>query len=383
MHTSDERILTTHTGRLERPARLTEMMNVDERGRPDDPAFDRLLGESVAALVREQAGVGIDVICDGEFGKISWASYLEGRLGGFERLGEWSGHVGGGRRSQDRAEFAEFYGWATSRSRTLYYSSPGEMSRLACTGPVSYIGQTALRQDIRALLAGLGQVEVKEAFMPSTAPGSIRWPNQFYDTEHEYIFALADALHEEYQTIIDAGLVLQVDDPRIAELWDEMLPDVDERAYHEACELQVAALNHALRGIPRDRVRYHVCWGSWHGPHSTDVPLKTVLPMLRRLEVGGFVVEAANVRHEHEWDVWSDMGDDQVVIPGVVSHATDLIEHPELVAQRIKQFARVVGRQRVIAGTDCGLGYRVHPQIAWAKLRALVDGARLASADLW
>jgi 5-methyltetrahydropteroyltriglutamate--homocysteine methyltransferase len=367
---------------LERPAKLTELMSADPRGRPDDPAFAQLLRDSVARVAREQADLGIDVICDAEFGKINWSSYLGGRLAGLERVGtrDHAMHLRG---SYDRSEFAEFYAWASSKNGTLYYSSPGDTSHWACTGRVSYVGQTALDQDIRALLTALEHVDVTEAFMPSPGPGSVRWENRYYDTDHDYLFAIADALHEEYQAIVDAGLLLQVDDPCIATLWDEMLPNVDERSYYEACEPQIEALNHALRGIPRDRVRYHVCWGSWHGPHSTDVPLKTVLPLLRRIHVGAFVVEAANARHEHEAEVWAELEDDRVVIPGVVSHATDVVEHPELVAQRIARIARVVGRERVIAGTDCGLGYRVHPQIASAKLRALADGARLASASLW
>jgi 5-methyltetrahydropteroyltriglutamate--homocysteine methyltransferase len=380
MHRSAERILTTHTGRLERPAPLTEMMERDARGRPNTPEFDRLLRDAVAAVAREQAAAGVDVICDAEYGKISWAAYLGGRLSGLEPVGERR-HMA--RRSQDRTQFSGFYAWATSGSGTLYYSSPGQITQFECTGPVTYTGHAALAQDIDALLAAMEQVDVTEAFMPSTAPGSVRWANRYYDTDEDYLFAIADALHEEYQAIVDAGLLLQVDDPCIATLWDELLPDVDERTYHEACEPQIEALNHALRGIPRDRVRYHVCWGSWHGPHSTDVPLETVLPLLRRLDVGAYVVEAANARHEHETELWAGLDDDRVVIPGVVSHATDVVEHPRLVAQRIARFARVVGRERVIAGTDCGLGYRVHPQIAEAKLRALADGARLASSELW
>ena len=219
--------------------------------------------------------------------------------------------------------------------------------------------------------------------MPSTSPGSVRWANQFYASDDEYLFALADALREEYQAIVDSGLVLQIDDPLLPTVWDQMLPDVDEGAYQQACETRVEAVNRALRGIPRERVRLHVCWGSWHGPHASDVPLKTLMPLLRRLDVGAFVVEAGNVRHQHEWETWRELDDDRLVIPGVVSHATDTIEHPELVAFRIRQFADVVGRERVIAGTDCGLGYRVHPQIGWAKLRALAEGARLASTALW
>jgi 5-methyltetrahydropteroyltriglutamate--homocysteine methyltransferase len=380
MHRSDERILTTHTGRLERPAALTKMMERHPRGRPDTPEFDRALREAVVAVAREQAAAGIDVICDAEYGKISWAAYLGGRLSGLEPAGERR-HMA--RHSHDRTQFSEFYTWATSGSGTLYYSSPGEITQYECTGPVAYTGHGALAQDIDALLSAMEEIDVTEAFMPSTAPGSVRWANRYYETDEEYLFAIADALHEEYQAIVDAGLLLQVDDPCIATLWDELLPDVDERTYHEACEPQIEALNHALRGIPRDRVRYHVCWGSWHGPHSTDAPLEMVLPLLRRLDVGAFVVEAANARHEHETELWAELDEDRVVIPGVVSHATDTVEHPQLVAQRITRFARVVGRERVIAGTDCGLGYRVHPQIAEAKLRALADGARLASAELW
>ena len=377
MKRSDQRILTTHVGRLQRPAKLTEAMNADPLGRPTDPEFARQLRHSVDAVVQEQIDAGIDIVCDGEFGKVSWASYLSSRLSGFTPAGGEIRHSE--RQGQDRRTFKEFYDWADSHD-SIYYSSPGEMPRWQCTAPVTYVGQEALSQDIAALTAAVTKRDVTEAFMPSTAPGSVRSPNAYYASTEEYLFALANALREEYQAIVDAGLILQVDDPVLPITWDDMLPDVDPKRYYEACEVRIESLNHALVGIPRDRVRYHVCWGSWHGPHSTDVPLGTVLPLLRRLNVGAWVFEAANVRHEHEWEVWKTLedDDDRLLIPGVVSHSSDLVEHPELVAQRISRFVGIVGRERVIAGTDCGLGYRVHPQIAWAKLRSLAEGAQLA-----
>jgi len=387
MLSSQERILTTHVGRLERPDSLTNAMFANAGGRPSDPQFSEALRGAVGEVVKQQAEVGIDIVCDGEFGKLSWNSYLNTRLAGFAvedrevRFEHWTHSTWKG---YDREVFADYYAWAAGDTGNLYYRSPGAVPPQECVDEVRYIGHEALAQDIEATLAALEQVEVAEAFMPSTSPGSVLWPNRHYGSEEEYRFALADALHEEYKAIIDAGLVLQIDDPALPGLWDLMLPDVDERAYARACDLRIEAVNHALRGLPRDRVRYHICWGSWHGPHSTDVPLAMMLPLLARLEVGGFVFEAGNVRHEHEWQVWREMADDdRLLIPGVVSHATDTVEHPELVAQRLVQLAGVVGRERVIAGTDCGLGFRVHPQVAWAKLRAMVEGARIASGQLW
>ena len=368
------------------------MMSGHERGRPVDDEFERLLRDCVHGVVRRQAEAGIDVVGDGEFGKIAWVIYLSARLGGFERVdGEQTHTRSPLPTSEDRRDFAEFYAWATSDSAMLYHSSPGPMPAYECTAPVEYIGHKALEQDLSALVDALDDAPgVTEAFMPATSPGSVTFRNRYYESDQDYLFALADALNTEYRAIVDAGVILQIDDPVLPTMWDSLRPDgqrvyPDERSYLAAGELRVAAVNRALRGIPRDRVRYHICWGSWHGPHSGDVPLGVVLPLLRRLDVGGFVFEAANVRHEHEWDVWKQLGDgdDRILVPGVVSHATDLIEHPELVARRIKQFASVVGKERVIAGTDCGLGYRVHPQIAWGKLAALAEGARLASAELW
>ena len=381
MKQSESRILTTHVGRLERPADLTAAMNRDPRGRPYDRSFTTLLRASVDTVVREQVAAGIDVVCDGEFGKISWVTYLSSRLGGFELTPrDISDNAGVG---MDRRAFHEFYEWADSGG-PLYYSSPGNVLWGQCTEPVTYVGHDALQEDIDALKAALEQSAAGEGFMPSTSPASVTWGNGYYGSAEEYLFALADALHEEYQMIVDAGLVVQIDDPVLPITWDRMLPDVDAGRFHEACEVRIEAVNRAIGDIPRDRVRYHLCWGSWHGPHSTDVSLEILLPLLKRLNVGGWAFEAANVRHEHEWRSWQLLGDDdRLLIPGVVSHATDVLEHPQLVADRIMRFARIVGPERVIAGTDCGLGYRVHPQIAWAKLRMLSQGAKIASEALY
>ena len=379
-----DRILTTHGGRLQRPEALTDAMNDDPKGRPsDDAAFANALRESVADTVREQRRDGVDIVNDGEFGKISWNAYLAGRLGGFERVGPPRSPMAG----RDREAFPGFYREELPPERR-YYRSPGRDDSSGptwvCTGPVTYVGGDALREDVDNLTAALSDSDAPAGFMTSTAPGSVTWANRHYGSDVDYLTALADAMRVEYRTITDAGLTVQIDDPLLPTVWDRLAPGSDIEQYYEHCELRIDALNRALEGVPTEQVRLHICWGSWHGPHSTDVELRTVVPLLRKMNVGAYVFEAGNVRHEHEWDVWKDvdLGDTRLV-PGVVSHATNVIEHPELVARRLLQFATVVDKERLIAGTDCGLGYRVHPEIAAAKLRVLAEGARRASDQLW
>ena len=383
MKRSTDRILTTHVGRLQRPDALSERMLRDHR-RPGDPEFLRMLRNDVRDIVAEQARTGIDVVCDGEFGRPSWNNYLHTRLGGHEIVPDAGRETG---QSRDRAAFPGYYDEMAQRGR--YYAAPGgdlpPGQRWACTGPVSYVGHDKLREDLENLQDAVAASGAAEAFMTSTSP--IRpGHNEFYGTEEEYYVAVGEAMRTEYRAIVDAGFLLQIDDPHLPDMWDNVLgsmrvdaPDVG--SYLKQAERHVAIINHALRGLPEDRVRYHMCWGSWHGPHSTDIELKDLVGVLNKVAAGCFVIEAANARHEHEWMVWRDvkLPDGKLLAAGVVSHATNTVEHPDLVAWRLGNFASVVGRERVIGSTDCGLGYRVHPEIAWAKLRALVEGARRAS----
>jgi 5-methyltetrahydropteroyltriglutamate--homocysteine methyltransferase len=264
-------------------------------------------------------------------------------------------------------------------------------AKFVCTGPVTY-DSTLVQTDINNFKQALGGVHVAEAFMPVAAPITVEMnsSNEFYPTQEAFLYAIADALKQEYQAIVDAGFLVQLDDPLITARWDQLLPNIDVQEFQKFCEVRIEAANHALANIPRDRIRYHICWGSWHGPHSTDIPIKYLQPLLLKIKAGALLFEAANVRHEHEWTVWQNVTLPQgtTLVPGVVTHATNLIEHPELVAQRIVRLAKLVGRENVIAGTDCGFSQgpfsaKVHPSIQWAKLTALVEGAALASQELW
>jgi 5-methyltetrahydropteroyltriglutamate--homocysteine methyltransferase len=385
MKRSADRILTTHVGRLQRPDDITAAMEAHPRGRPTDAAFAARLGTAVADVVRRQAEAGVDILCDGEFGKLSWTTYINGRLGGHALVPRKPGDISE-RVSRDREEFAQFYRELESGG-AHYYKSPGRDApagqRWACTGPVAYIGQDALKQDIDHLKAALKGAKAEEAFMPATSPVRPRL-NEFYKNEDEYYAAVGDAMHTEYQAIVDAGFILQIDDPHLPDLWDAHSPALEVGQYRKLAEHYVEVVNHALRGLPEDRVRYHICWGSWHGPHVHDLPMAQIVDVLLKVRAQAYAFEAANARHEHEWEVWRDvkLPAGKILIPGVVAHATNVVEHPDLVAWRIRNFARLVGPENVIAGTDCGLGYRVHPQIAWAKLNTLAEGARRASAAI-
>ena len=385
MKRSTDRILTTHVGRLQRPEPLTQAMEADRFGRPTDAAFAGQLRQAVAQIVREQADAGIDIVNDGEFGKLSWNTYLNGRLGGHEIVPAKPGEMA--RRSRDREQFAQFYQELESGG-SYYYRSPGRDAppgmRWACTGPVTYRAQAALQQDVDHLKAAVGAVTVQEAFVPATSPIRPK-TNQYYKTDDEYFAAVGEAMRTEYQAIVNAGFILQIDDPHLPDLWESYPPPPSVADYKRRAAQFVEIVNYTLRGIPEDRVRYHICWGSWHGAHAFDLPLSEIVELLLKVRAQGYAIEAANARHEHEWQLWKDvkLPDGKILIPGVVAHATNGIEHPELVAWRIRNFASVVGRENVIASTDCGLGYRVHPQIAWAKLKALSEGARLASKQLW
>jgi len=387
MKRSRDKILTTHVGSLSRPPEIIEFMRARASDQLyDDKRFAESLRRGVAEVVRKQAEIGIDVVSDGEYGKSGFAAYISERLTGLERK---SGNPNEPRvsRGKDRADFADFY----REYDSMTIAGRVDTGRWMCTGPIKY-DPTLLGIDIANFKAALEDVEVEEAFMPVVAPISAETDrrNEYYSTEEAYLYALADALKEEYKAIVDAGFLLQLDDPWITAHWDRMLPKIELKQFHKFCEARIEATNHALAGIPRDRIRYHICWGSWHGPHSTDIPMKDIVSLLLKINAGAYLFEAANVRHEHEWIVWREVKPPEgtVLIPGVVTHATNLIEHPELVAQRIVRLANLVGRENVLAGTDCGFSQgpfsaKVHSSIQWAKLKALVEGAKLASKELW
>jgi 5-methyltetrahydropteroyltriglutamate--homocysteine methyltransferase len=337
-------------------------------------------------VVRRQAEAGVDVVSDGEFGKsISWSQYVLERLSGFERRPIKAG-ANPFARGADRTRFAEFYAELDARE------TPATISESICVGPIKYTGQAALQRDIDNFKTALKGVNVEEGFLPVAAPASVipDRKNEHYTSDEECLRAIAEAMRTEYRMIVDAGFILQLDDARTAVTYDRMVPPGTLQDYRKWVGMHVELLNHALEGIPEDRVRYHVCWGSWPGPHTTDVPLKDIVDLILQVRVGAYVIEGANPRHEHEWKVWRDakLPAGRVLVPGVISHATNIVEHPELVAERIVRLASVVGRENVIAGTDCGFAQgpfyrRVHPSIMWAKLEALAEGARLASQELW
>ena len=403
MKRSRDQILTSHAGSLPRPEALIEANRVRESGvGADESRFQDQLRSSVAEVVRLQKQAGITIPGDGEFGKSmghkvnyrAWWSYSFQRLGGLElgttglydmpaqrsRPGEVVLTSFGDRR--DRVRFAAAYADPDSGITT----GPRPALWPVCVGKLTYTGHTAIQSDIASFKAALQAAGVDEGFMTSIAPGSAsRIANRYYKTDEEFLFACADAMREEYKAIVDAGLILQLDDPAIAENWDMVNPEPTPADYRKFSMVRVEALNHAIKGLPEDRIRFHLCWGSWHGPHTTDVPMREIVEVMLAVKCGAYSFEAANVRHEHEWKVWQDvkLPDGKLILPGIVSHATNVVEHPELVAERIARFANLVGKERVIASTDCGLGGRVHAQIAWAKLEALAAGAALATRQLW
>lgn len=395
MKRSDQRIITTHVGSLPRPDDLMALY----RENASDESLQPQLRSAVSDIVRRQSAIGIDVVNDGEFGKAmrsamdfgAWWSYVYPRLAGYELREEQAkkGRAAWTFGSKERKEFAEFYAAEASAAATSSQggTSTARLYGLTCTGPVKYVGHDAIKRDIENLAAAVRATRVEDAFMTAVSPATLQiLPNAYYKSTEDYTFALAEAIGEEYRAIVDAGFILQIDDPALVDIYDWWFSMNDDIAgFRKWAATQVEAVNHALQGIPEDRVRFHICWGSWHGPHKGDVPLKEVVDLLLKVRAQGYSVEAGNVRHEHEWKVWQNtkLPDGKILIPGFVSHATNVLEHPELVADRIVRFAKTVGRENVIASTDCGLGGRVHPQIAWAKLQALAEGARLATKQLW
>ena len=391
------RILTTHVGSLVRPPKLIAFWRAIEDGKPyDEAAFETCLTEFVADVVRRQAEIGIDIVSDGEFSKgANWAFYVHKRLSGIavrpataEEAKDPMASMGGGRDHEAFAEFYAEYNAASGLAKRLG-------NRVVVNGPIQYSDQQVLR-DIKNLKAGVAAAKGKHrslaGFLPVVAPASALpgAKNEHYKNEEAYLTALADALHREYKAIVDAGLYVQIDDAFLPYMHERMVPPMTNKQYRRWAQMRIEALNHALKGIPEERSRYHICWGSWNGPHVFDVPLKDILDLLLQVRVGHYSFEAANPRHEHEWRVWETvkLKRDKILIPGVISHATNIVEHPELVAERLVRFAKIVGRENVMAGTDCGFAQspfaqRVHPTIMWAKLKALAEGARIASKALW
>src|SRR5215470_11954601 len=400
MKRSTERILTTHVGSLPRPADLRALWAKKDATAEDEAALQARLRSAIGEVVRMQRDAGVDIPNDGEFGKPmraavdrgAWGNYIFSRVSGFtptsaETIAPDTAKPGAATRivgvRWEQREFAEFY------ADTGLGAPSTPALRPTCTGPVAYTAKEFLAAQLANLKAAADAAGVEEAFVSAIAPGSLemfcRDQNAYYPTTRKFLEAIAEALREEYRAIVEAGFILQLDDPGLPGAWDMLDPLPSVQEYRRYAAERVEILNHALEGIPSDRVRYHICWGSWRGPHTTDFPLRDIADVMLRVNAQAYLVEAGNVRHEHEVKVWRDvkLPAGKILIPGVVSHATDLVEHPELVADRIVAFAEIVGCENLIAGTDCGLGGRVHPQIAWAKLRALRDGAALASKKLW
>jgi 5-methyltetrahydropteroyltriglutamate--homocysteine methyltransferase len=388
MKRSTERILTTHVGSLPRPADLLGMLQAKEAGQAfDAQAHTTRLHAAVGDIVRKQVELGIDIIDDGEYGKPSFVTYMNERLGGFEPAkgtaarSHWL-------QSREALSFPEFY--------NTVGLGPRQPDNMICTGPIVYQGHALLKRDIDNLKAALADakqagVSPQEVFMPAISPSNLeeRHKNAYYKSEEEFLFAFADAIREEYNAIVDAGFLLQIDDPRLVCHYN-LQPTLSVAQCRTWAEPRIAALNHALRDIAPEKIRFHTCYGINMGPRVHDMELKDVVDLILKVRAGAYSFEAANPRHEHEWTVWQSakLPDDKVLIPGVISHSTVLVEHPELVAERIARFANVVGRERVIAGADCGFATfagskEVHPTIVWAKLDALSDGARIASERLW
>jgi 5-methyltetrahydropteroyltriglutamate--homocysteine methyltransferase len=385
MKHSIDKILTTHVGSLPRPADLLEMNNAKANRQPvDQSAWVARVKTSIVEVVHRQRESGVDIVNDGELSKSSWSSYVNDRLGGFaESVSRGQGALVRGR---DKKAYQEFYD-EYDRIQPFRTVNGSRWTDLVCNAPVVYKGEAEVQLDIENLKAACAAAGADEAFITAAAPGSIisRRINKYYSTDEAFLFAIADAMKTEYQAVVNAGFLLQIDDPQLVTRYDMEDPPPSAEQYRKLAAVRVEALNHALSEIPPERVRYHICWGGWHGPHSTDLPLRDIVELLLRIHVGAYLIEAANARHEHEWRVWQEvkLPDGKILVPGIVSHATNVVEHPELIAERIVRFANLVGRENVIAGTDCGLGGRLHHQLVWAKLKSLSEGARLATAQLW
>jgi 5-methyltetrahydropteroyltriglutamate--homocysteine methyltransferase len=388
MRQSTERILTTHVGSLPRPPDLLAMILAKEQGGPfDAEAYAGRVRSAVAEVVKRQAEAGIDIVADGEMGRFGFIPYVNERLSGLEARPNPGGE-GTWARSREHLAFPEYYAWAAQMPGA---AGGAQRNQWVCTGPIAYKGQQALARDIDNLKAALAQNSSVEAFMPAVSPAQLAgWnKNEYYKTDEEFRVAIADALHVEYRAIVDAGIVLQIDDPQLASHYTTH-PELDIAQCRSWASSTVELLNHALAGIPPERVRYHTCYGINMGPRVHDMELKHIVDVMLRINTGAYSFEAGNPRHEHEWRVWEDakLPEGKILIPGVITHGSNFVEHPEAIAQRIGRFAQVVGRGRVIAGADCGFASfsttcEVHPSVVWPKLAALAEGARLATKELW
>jgi len=406
MPDSTDRILTTHVGSLPRPPHLIERNFQRSRGTDSDEAgYQHELTAAVAELVAHEKEVGVDIVNDGEYGHSMghqydygpWWTYIFQRLNGLELADVGLLEVPMAKAKEgaeivlgaigDRREWMEFSDAYMDPSSGVALPNPDiGTGAPVVKGPITYGGQEAIAHDIANLKAALEAAGFEDGFLNSVAPASCaRFGNEYYADEEELIWACADAMREEYVAIVEAGLILQLDDPAIAENYDQIVPEPSAAAYRRFNQVRIDALNHAIRDLPEDRIRFHLCWGSWHGPHTGDIPMAEIVETMLGVNAKYYSFEAANVRHEHEWRVWRDvkLPEGKVILPGIVSHATNVVEHPQVVADRIVRFAEGVGRENVIASTDCGLGGRVHPQLAWAKLRSLAQGAALATKELW
>jgi len=390
---ASNRIFTTHVGSLVRPPKLIEFLRqIEDRQPYDQPAYEACLRQSIEEVVQQQADAGIDIVSDGEYSKDrNWAFYVHDRLTGVttrsltaEEAKDPMASAGGG---QDRVAFPEFY------AEYDRVSGLGKRlgARFVVDAPLTY-SDVHVKRDIANLQAAAAKAKVAGAFLPVVAPASAlpNAKNEHYADEKSLLWALADCLHQEYKTIVDAGLYVQIDDAFLPYMHEKMVPPMTHGQYRAWAQMRVDALNHALKGIPQERSRYHICWGGWNGPHAFDVPMKDIVDLMLQVNVGAYQFEAANPRHEHEWVVWRSvkLPPGKVLIPGVISHATNIVEHPELVAQRIVRLAEIVGKENVMGGTDCGFAQspfaqRVHPSIMWAKLKSLAEGAKIATRELW
>lgn len=384
MRRSSERILTSHAGSLPRPDDVRALLAAKHAGEAYDTAeFEKRVSAAVSSVVRKQIECGIDVVNDGELSKINFTSYARERLGGVTQRKREPGQQSFKIWGRDEREFPEYF---SALNLGVDYA--------VCSGPLKYVGYEAVQTDIRNLKAALEGVSPAEAFITAVAPGTIEhWlKNEYYTDEESYLSAIAEAMREEYKAVVEAGFVLQIDDPDLGDAW-QIHPEMDTRAYHRFAELRIDLLNHSLRGIPPDRVRFHMCWGSYHGPHKYDIPLDQIIDLVLKVNAECYSIEASNPRHEHEWRVWETvkLPEGKVLVPGCVTQASVVVEHPELVAQRIVRLAGIVGREHVMASTDCGFAStlsateppEIVPEVVWAKLGSLVEGARLASKALW
>lgn len=384
---STNRILTMHAGTLPRPANLRDRVMAKSRGEAiDEAAFTQDLQRVIGENVKKQIETGIDSVNDGELSKSSFSNYMKERLGGLESRdadpnAARMGAIGG----RDLIAFAEYF--ETGANRSAAATGQNRVDQTVCTGPITYIGYADLQADIDNFNVGLKGSTPNETFLPAITPGTVEhWlKNEYYPTTEEFLFAVADALAIEYKGIVDAGFLLQIDDPDLPDAW-QIHPEMNVADYRKFADLRVDALNHALKEIPEESIRFHTCWGSYHGPHQFDIPLADIVDIILKVKAVGYSIEASNPRHDHEWTVWKDvkLQDGKVLIPGVIGHSNDFIEHPELVAQRLVRYANIVGKENVMAGTDCGIGSRVgHAQICWAKFQAMSEGAQIASKELW